>query len=146
MEPADRHLDDDQLAELRAELEAQRERLVESMRVTEAVLDPVELDPCRVGRLSRMDELQNQSLAKNLREREGLRLALIDEALGRLSAGTYGRCRECGAPIAFDRLFVYPEAPSCAACGLRFRNASILFSCTAAGSTSCEQVTGTPPS
>ena len=116
MERTNAHLSDDEVAELKEELDLQLERLEQSMRITEESLGPVELDQTRVGRLSRMDEMQNQSLTKNLREREEIKLALITEALRRVEDGTYGLCRECGGPIAFDRLFVYPEAPSCAAC------------------------------
>lgn len=111
-----RHLTDAEVTELRRELEAQLARLEESMRVTEVSLGPVELDQTRVGRLSRMDEIQNQSLTKNLREREEVRLGLIQAALRRIADGTYGVCGECEGQIAFARLLVYPEAPSCAGC------------------------------
>ncbi len=64
-----------------------------------------------------MDALQNQHLTQNLKEREGVRYALLHEALKRLENGTYGACSECGSEIDFDRLFVFPETPVCAACG-----------------------------
>ena len=116
MDRQNSHLSTEERAELKQELESQLQRLEQSMRVTEESLAPVQLDQTRVGRLSRMDELQNQSLAKNLREREEIKLALIAEALRRLPDGTYGLCRECGGSIAFARLLVYPESPSCASC------------------------------
>ena len=87
------------------------------MTVTDEALKTVELDQGAVGRLSRMDSLQNQSLAKGLRERESGRLALIQEALRRLDAGTYGVCTVCGDPVAAERLFVFPESGACAHCG-----------------------------
>jgi DnaK suppressor protein len=39
--------------------------------------------------------------------------------LQRVAAGTYGSCVVCGAPIAFERLMVFPEAPNCVACTAR---------------------------
>jgi RNA polymerase-binding transcription factor DksA len=36
-----------------------------------------------------------------------------------MEAGTYGGCVVCGEHIAFDRLLVFPEAPTCAACTAR---------------------------
>jgi DnaK suppressor protein len=86
------------------------------MQVTEEALRTVELDQTTVGRLSRMDSLQSQSLSKGLRDREVIRLSQIRDALAKLAAGTYGACTVCGAGIPFERLFVYPEAPECAAC------------------------------
>ena len=107
----------DELAELREELERQLARLLRSIEASEAALEPVELDQSRVGRLSRMDELQNQSLTRNLHEREVMRLTLIRNALARMEDGTYGVCEACGSLIPFERLLVFPEATECGTCG-----------------------------
>lgn len=111
------HLTATQRTELESELIRQLGKLEGSMRVTDEALRPVELDQTAVGRLSRMDSLQNQGLTKNLREREQVKLALLREAIERLAAGTYGTCSACGGAIPFERLFVFPEAPDCVACG-----------------------------
>jgi DnaK suppressor protein len=42
------------------------------------------------------------------------RLALLDEALERLDAGTYGRCIRCDEPIPAERLELLPTATTCA--------------------------------
>jgi DnaK suppressor protein len=110
------HLTKDQIEDLRVELERQLGRLHESMKVTDEAMRPVELDQTSVGRLSRMDSLQNQSLSKGLHEREVVRLSQIREALGRIEDGTYGVCTLCGGPVPFERLFVFPEAPECSEC------------------------------
>ena len=107
----------DQLTELRHELDRQLRRLEKSMRVTEEAAEPVELDQTAVGRLSRIDSLQNQGLTKNLQEREQVKLAQILEALKRVEAGTYGVCVACGEDIPFGRLLVMPEVEGCGGCG-----------------------------
>ena len=110
------HLTEAQRTELRIELEHQLARLEKSMKVTDEAMRTVELDQTAVGRLSRMDSLQNQSLSKGLREREVVRLSQIREALERIEGGSYGRCAVCSGPIPFERLFVFPEAPECTDC------------------------------
>src|SRR3990172_5052765 len=40
----------------------------------------------------------------------------VEDALGRIEAGTYGTCQSCGCEIPFDRLEAIPYASSCAAC------------------------------
>ena len=110
------HLSVEQLDEFRTELERQLARLERSMRITDEALRPVELDQTAVGRLSRMDSLQNQSLSKGLRDREMIRLAQIRDALARVAAGSYGGCTSCGGAIPYERLFVFPEAPECTTC------------------------------
>jgi RNA polymerase-binding transcription factor len=44
------------------------------------------------------------------------RLADVDAALARVAAGTYGRCADCGRPIAADRLAARPQARTCIDC------------------------------
>lgn len=40
----------------------------------------------------------------------------IDAALGRLDAGSYGSCLQCGQPISDERLAALPAAPLCVTC------------------------------
>ncbi len=105
-----------QVAEFRDELERQLAKLQKSMTVTDEALKTVELDQGAVGRLSRMNSLQSQGMAKGLRERELVSLALIQEALRRLDNATYGICTACGGPVAAERLFVFPESATCLSC------------------------------
>lgn len=112
-----KHLTPEQIAELQEELERQLARLERSMRTTEEAMEPVELDQAAVGRLSRIDSLQNQGLTRNLQERERVKLAQIQGAFRRLTEGTYGLCITCGNELPFGRLYVVPEAPTCTACG-----------------------------
>lgn len=110
------HLSSDQLAELREELQRQLRRLSRSMKITAEAARPVKLDQTAVGRLSRMDALQNQHLTKNLEERGEIRLALLEQAVKRLDAGTFGLCAECGSEVEFERLLIVPETPVCGSC------------------------------
>lgn len=112
----DGQLSEEQLAELRSELERQIRKLQRSMRTTTRAMKPVQLDQSAVGRLSRIDSLQTQGLTAGLQAREQAKLGQINEALKRMDAGTYGRCVVCDAPVAFERLMVFPEAPTCAEC------------------------------
>lgn len=112
------HLSPDQLAELTAELDRALAKLERSMRTTEETLRPVQLDQTAVGRLSRIDSLQNQGVARNLQEREQAKLGQVVSAFERIADGTYGLCLECGGEIPFERLQVFPETPSCTGCGV----------------------------
>jgi RNA polymerase-binding transcription factor DksA len=53
-----------------------------------------------------------------LREATAARCALRDteEALARLSDGSYGQCEQCSAPIPVAELLAEPEARYCAEC------------------------------
>jgi DnaK suppressor protein len=62
------------------------------------------------------DELQNQAMARNLREREDVKLGGLLQALRRIESGTFGVCAECGGPIPLARLDVFPETATCVEC------------------------------
>ena len=49
-------------------------------------------------------------------EREVDELAMIDAALARIEAGSYGECTNCGVEIAAQRLQASPEASRCIHC------------------------------
>lgn len=110
------HLTDEQRAALKEALGRALSKLERSMRTTAEALKPVKLDQTAVGRLSRIDTLQNQGLTRNLRDREQAKLGQIATAFQRMEAGTYGVCVECGAAIPFARLEVFPETPTCTSC------------------------------
>jgi len=76
---------------------------------------PVDLD-APMGRLSRMDAMQQQSMAKANRETAKRRLQQIEAALLRFANDDYGECRECEEPIGFARLKASPESLFCRNC------------------------------
>lgn len=105
-----------QLQEIREELRRSLARLERSMKVNGNGRPP-ELDQSAVGRLSRIEALQNQGMTQTLQERERVQLEQVLKALERIDAGTFGFCTDCRGPIRFERLLVFPEALNCAACG-----------------------------
>ena len=58
-------------------------------------------------------ENYDQEFTLGLIENEQGTLEQINEALGRIEAGTFGRCEECGEPIAKPRLQALPYTPHC---------------------------------
>lgn len=76
----------------------------------------VELDQQAVGRLSRMDALQNQAMAQAQARRRGAERLRIQAALQRLAEEEYGFCTDCGEEIEPARLAVDPSIPKCLDC------------------------------
>jgi len=76
----------------------------------------VELDQTKVGRLSRMDAIQQQAMDNAIEARRRNNLQRINAALHRLEEGEYGFCMKCGDEIAVERLKFDPATPLCASC------------------------------
>lgn len=69
-----------------------------------------------IGRLSRIDALQQQAMAKANRAGHQQRLVLVEAALMAMKLERYGECRRCEEPIDYSRLQVRPESPFCLEC------------------------------
>ena len=61
-------------------------------------------------------ENYDQEFTLGLIENEQETLEQINDALGRITAGTFGRCEECHQPIAKPRLQALPYTPRCIEC------------------------------
>jgi DnaK suppressor protein len=104
-------------------VEKYRERLMEELSALTSDLtesthgtQTVELDQTSVGRLSRMDAMQQQAMAKGLYGRLKIRRLRILAAIDRLDAGKFGLCCECGIEIEPERLNVDATCLFCVAC------------------------------
>ena len=74
------------------------------------------LDQSSVGRLSRMDALQQQAMAAGRKETLLREKRRLEAARVRLGEGTFGVCCRCNEPIPRDRLEADMGAPFCADC------------------------------
>ena len=108
-------LTNDQRTILKTSLERLEEELKALLWTTEAGTKPVMLKDNQ-GRLSRMDELHNQSILVANRTVTSNRLKAVLQEKQRLELGGYGFCTSCEEPIAFKRLEAYPEASMCIEC------------------------------
>ncbi|MFN3641522.1 MAG: TraR/DksA family transcriptional regulator [Gemmobacter sp.] len=98
-------------------------RLTEELAALRAASDgtaldrqPVELDQQSVGRLSRMDAMQQQAMAAAQEARRGARIAAVRSALDRLAGDDFGYCNACGDFIGFKRLDLDPTLGRCVGC------------------------------
>jgi DnaK suppressor protein len=102
--------------DIRLALNNRRAELLQSSADHKDERAPVELDQQSVGRLSRMDALQVQAMAKESERRRLDEVRRIDAALNRLDEGEYGYCVTCGEDIAPKRLAFDRSIPTCIDC------------------------------
>ena len=100
----------------RAMLLERKEELLRISADSSEAAKPVELDQTRVGRLSRIDALQNQEMAKETDRRRQAELQRIEAAFQRIEDGEFGECANCGEAIALKRLELDPAVVVCIGC------------------------------
>jgi len=111
-----------ELAEVRGDLNADRERLRSELNLAEHELhdlmrdagDGAGNDQADVGSTT-FERDHEMTLANNAREM----LAQTERALARIEDGTYGVCESCGEPIGKMRLMAFPRATLCLSCKQR---------------------------
>ena len=70
-----------------------------------------------IGRLSRMDNIVNQSVAAAQLAKAKTRVLRLEEALRRVDEDEdFGLCIDCGDPIPMARLKAMPETEFCVEC------------------------------
>lgn len=97
-------------------LEERLEAVMVRRKAQEEEEAPVELDQSRVGRLSRMDAMQQQAMAKASGRCTELERQRIVSALDRIKYSTYGYCLKCEDEIAEGRLQFDPSVLLCISC------------------------------
>lgn len=102
--------------EARTRLLARRAELDREDAANSDSRDTVELQQDSVGRLSRMDAMQQQAMAQATERRRQAERLRIASALTRIEEGEWGWCTACGEAIAAKRLEHDPSTPTCLAC------------------------------
>lgn len=113
---------DEELDEVRDDLQFELSRLTRAIRTAEAGLaslfdegtEGAGRDPADVGS-SNFERDQEMSLVQNSKDL----LEQTQAAMKRLEQGGYGVCEMCGSPIGKDRLMVFPRATMCLPCKQR---------------------------
>ena len=101
---------------IRARLLYLRAELEELSDISAGSRGAVELDQTSVGRVSRIDAIQQQAMALATERNRARDLARITSALSRLDSDTYGECITCGEPVGAKRLTFDPAAATCIGC------------------------------
>ena len=105
----------DQLIDLEELIISELDRIREESSSSEEEREAIAPDVA-IGRLSRLDAIQMQEVAKEAERRREKRISQLELALEQLYSGTYGRCDRCGEDIDFARLEVTPETTRCSSC------------------------------
>jgi DnaK suppressor protein len=106
---AEKSLLKSQLRQMELDLEQQLSLAQDSVGV-------VNLDQTAVGRVSRVDALQQQSMALSLQHSAQQKLKKVKAALGAIDQENFGDCQRCDEPIGFPRLRSQAETCFCLNC------------------------------
>ncbi|PCH60571.1 MAG: molecular chaperone DnaK [SAR86 cluster bacterium] len=105
-----------QIEHLRLLMLSIKDKLEEQLNANLQATAIVKLDQSSVGRVSRIDAIQQQHMAVSTRGKTKQRLGKILLTLQTVKQDDYGYCRRCDQVIAFERLCIQPESELCLQC------------------------------
>ncbi|WP_340104553.1 TraR/DksA family transcriptional regulator [Rhodohalobacter sp. 8-1] len=109
---------EDEKKEIKRIIDEQIESVREEIEELKELTKPVKLD-ASVGRLSRMDAINNKAInEKQLRDKKST-LQKLERAQERYEEGKLGKCLKCGKEIPFGRLKFMPYTTRCVQCAGR---------------------------
>lgn len=72
-----------------------------------------------IGRVSRMDAINNKSVNEAALRSAISKLALLTSALNRVHNDDFGLCIRCKTPIPIQRILILPQSNRCVHCASR---------------------------
>jgi DnaK suppressor protein len=99
------------LAQVMREIEKTEQKIAEYREWTK----PVSPDDA-IGRLSRMDAINNKSVAESALRQAEEKLRRLHFVTTRIDSPDFGRCVKCQQPIPPGRLLIKPESIHCVRC------------------------------
>lgn len=109
-------ISDEQIQFLRDLLLQRQEELKSLIIQRDDTSQPVILDQQSVGRVSRIDAIQQQQMAVANKAQAKAELKDIANTLTAIDEDDYGFCEECDKVIPFERLQVKPTSTLCVSC------------------------------
>ncbi len=102
-------------AQIQARAERKREDLLDRIAAYRELTKPIPPNDA-IGRVSRMDAINNRSVNEAALRQLERELDQLDKAMSRMRDEKYGKCMACGDDIPLGRLMLMPGATRCVRC------------------------------
>jgi DnaK suppressor protein len=111
-------MNSDQKSQIEKTIRDKLEKVTNDIAMLKEQTKPISPDNA-YGRVSRMDAINNKSVAEaNLRQAENT-IKRLNIALDHLKSDDFGKCISCGSEINPKRLMIMPESRKCIRCASR---------------------------
>ena len=71
---------------------------------------------CAIGRVSRMDAINNKSINEAAFRLKQTQLKALEYASNHIGDANFGKCVKCGQEIPLGRIMLMPESKKCVTC------------------------------
>ena len=101
--------------EIKSRIEEEILKTLDSVEKYRELTKPISPENA-IGRVSRMDAINNKSINDVALQNAELKLNNLKVALSKIDDPDFGLCRKCNRPIPIGRLLLLPQAAMCVNC------------------------------
>ena len=105
----------EQKSEIKARIEEEISKTLVSLEQYRELTKPISPENA-IGRVSRMDAINNKSINDVALQKAELKLNNLKVALSKIDDIDFGICRKCNQPIPLGRLLLLPQTTTCVNC------------------------------
>ena len=110
-------MDQQEKTQVKEYLTKEKSKLIDHIIELKELTKPIEPD-CAIGRVSRMDAINNKSINEAAMRKAQDKLKKINISFERMDDENFGRCIQCGEQIPIQRLLLMPGS-LCIKCAQR---------------------------
>jgi len=104
-----------EIEQLESQMKSKMSRLERQIVDLKELTRPIEPD-CAIGRVSRMDAINNKSVNEAALQKKQNQLNGLYRALEDIHKADFQNCIVCGYEIPLQRVFIMPESRKCTNC------------------------------
>lgn len=108
-------MDAKELEQIKRKIAEEIEKTEKSVASYKELTKPIAPD-CAIGRVSRMDAINNKSVAEAALRQAAEKLSNLKYVLGKVDEEGFGLCAKCGATIPSGRILLMPQSRYCVNC------------------------------
>ena len=105
----------DKKLEIKSRIEEEILKTLDSVEKYRELTKPISPENA-IGRISRMDAIDNKSINVVALQNAELKLNNLKVALSKIDDPDFGLCRKCNLPIPLGRLLLLPQVVMCVHC------------------------------
>lgn len=105
----------EQRSELKKLILQTKKDIKQEIEKLEEKVEPIEPD-CSLGRLTRLEAMQEKSINEAVLEKVKIRLKKIEFVINKIDSDEFGICSICEEEIPYGRLKIVPESTICIEC------------------------------
>lgn len=104
--------------EIESQIKERISKLEKEIVMLKDLTQPISPD-CAIGRVSRMDAINNKSVNDAALRKKEVQFSALKESLKNIDSDDFGKCIKCGKEIPFGRIMIMPESKKCVNCASR---------------------------